>query len=518
MKALKELVKVLSQRKLQQAEIINLSSSRKNRYAEFYHALLDGKIDTDKDATRLLYGVEEPNYVTYLMFKRRFQHRLINTIFLTEDKFFRKKAVVDAYLFNQRTWNVAKILFAQQHREAAIALSHQVIRRALKYEFIDIAVESSAILRRHYATVDRSHTKYKHYKKINIIYSKIRDDEALAETLYENLIFRFNKVYRKAKFLAEVEEAILQLEQLQPMTEVGRLQFLYFLILVVKHTAWNDFRSVLEVCDTAISFLSKKNNPQKNTLSIFWNHKIQGCIQLRRFEEGAASLDVAQSLLAEGSLNWFVHLELRLKLAIHSQRYDVALLTYHHGISHPAFVGSLANRLRATWQLYEAYLFFLVTIKAIKTPKSELPPSLQKFKMNKFVKAVWQATTDKLGGNIAVLIIQVVLLILQKDYDKLIDTMDAISKYNVRYLKQNEQLRVKFFIKMLLQIPAVDFHRAAVIRKTATFLKKMQGIPIDLSENSTDNEIVPYEELWAFILEMLENKHRSSPQKKSKTT
>lgn len=57
---------------------------------------------------------------------------------------------------------------------------------------------------------------------------------------------------------------------------------------------------------------------------------------------------------------------------------------------------------------------------------------------------------------------------------------------------------------MLLQIPLGQFDRAVVETKAARFLEKLRSYPLQLANQTYEIEILPYEDLWQFALESLE--------------
>jgi len=95
---------------------------------------------------------------------------------------------------------------------------------------------------------------------------------------------------------------------------------------------------------------------------------------------------------------------------------------------------------------------------------------------------------------------------LKRKYNDAIDRIEAIEKYSSRYLHQEDTFRSNCFIKMLLTIPISSFHKAAVLRKAAPYLKKLESAPFEVSNQSIEVEIIPFEKLWLFALESLENK------------
>ncbi|MCB9298861.1 MAG: hypothetical protein H6559_37940 [Lewinellaceae bacterium] len=55
---------------------------------------------------------------------------------------------------------------------------------------------------------------------------------------------------------------------------------------------------------------------------------------------------------------------------------------------------------------------------------------------------------------------------------------------------------------MLMQLPAANFHKAAVIRKSRKYWEKLNSVGI-INNQSADLEVMPYEKLWRFVLESL---------------
>nr|MBX2875750.1 hypothetical protein [Saprospiraceae bacterium] len=86
------------------------------------------------------------------------------------------------------------------------------------------------------------------------------------------------------------------------------------------------------------------------------------------------------------------------------------------------------------------------------------------------------------------------------------DKMESLQAYTHRYLREDDTYRSNCFIKMLLCLPAASFHKKAVLRKADKYWKKLQSKPIEQANQSAELEIVPYEMLWEFVLEGLDEK------------
>lgn len=94
-------------------------------------------------------------------------------------------------------------------------------------------------------------------------------------------------------------------------------------------------------------------------------------------------------------------------------------------------------------------------------------------------------------------------MITQKKYDEAIDRIDAIKKYTSRYILKGENFRSHCFLNMLVIIPACSFHKAGVIRKTKKWYEKLKSTPLEIANQPNEVEIIPYEDIWEYMLEQL---------------
>jgi hypothetical protein len=112
---------------------------------------------------------------------------------------------------------------------------------------------------------------------------------------------------------------------------------------------------------------------------------------------------------------------------------------------------------------------------------------------------------DKAGYNASVLVLQLLFLIQMRNHDALIDKTEALKAYAYRYLHQRQMYRTNCFVKLLLLIPSCYFNKTAIIRKSEPLLNKMSSRAVSEGSISTNMEIVPYEILWAMVLDLLDN-------------
>lgn len=148
-------------------------------------------------------------------------------------------------------------------------------------------------------------------------------------------------------------------------------------------------------------------------------------------------------------------------------------------------------------KLYEKMLskFIFPTVHAVTNPS--------KYKQGKFLNSIPVYSKDKRDLNVSSLIIQIVFVIVKKDYDQAIDRIEAIEKYCSRYLRKDENFRSNCFIKALLQVPISGFHKAGVERRAKKYIGQLSDVPLEMSNQPYEVEIIPYEDLWQIIMDSL---------------
>jgi hypothetical protein len=129
---------------------------------------------------------------------------------------------------------------------------------------------------------------------------------------------------------------------------------------------------------------------------------------------------------------------------------------------------------------------------------------LRPFRINRFLNEVPHYSRDKSGRNIAILIIHVLFLFIQKKDDELDRRLDALGQYSFRYLRNDETLRSNAFIKMLQKLPDAHYHPIGIQRRVSKFYKRLTETPMNISEDSAETEVIPYEHLWEIVLELLQ--------------
>ena len=155
---------------------------------------------------------------------------------------------------------------------------------------------------------------------------------------------------------------------------------------------------------------------------------------------------------------------------------------------------SLPELYKQPWYLKEAFCHFLFRIGKIDEDVIS-NSKMRQFRISRFMNEVSEFSKDKRGLNITINIIQMIFLIVDNEYDKVLDKLAALKQYNFRYLKRPEYIRSSTFIKMLLKIPECNYDPEIIGIKTINLQNILKDNPLDFSEKSMSIEILPYETL-----------------------
>ncbi len=507
MKHLHELLSFFQKNKPKHEELWVSILRPGSKMHRLFEAIDSGEVHTEEEAMMLLYG-NTKEVARFNALKTKLKERLIKAILLLE---MTDTSISDrqrAFLECNQKWAIIQILMTRNARLNGLHLLEKLLKNALHFEFTELAINALRMLRLHYGTIEGD------MKRLAQINQQIAELEILwnrenqTEALYTQLTAAF--VNSKASKTQVAEMARRCFEQIAPWlaeSNAFKLQLLGRLIEMTAYTAINDYVRTAQLCEQAITFFQQKPYNSGLPLQVFYYQLVVCYVQLRDYEKGQALMDTHGHIFEEGSFNWFKMQELLFLLAMHTAHYIKAQRICRQILKHPKMSIQPAN-IQEMWKIYEAFSY-LTERMGLMIPEAK--PGA-KFRLSKFLNEIPTYSRDKRGMNIPVLIIQILYLLLEQEYDKVIDRIEAIEKYCNRYLKQSETFRSNVFIKMLIQIPQALFHKEAVIRKTEKLLALLKSKPLEIANQSHEIEIIPYEDLWNMVLDNLERKFHHTAQ------
>jgi len=387
-------------------------------------------------------------------------------------------------------------------RVSGVEFGTKILKDAIKYEFTNLCRDICAMLRVYYGTMAGDVARFDYYNDEYKHFDHLCRGEDLAEEFYTRLTMQY--VNSRSVDESTHRQAKAYFEQLTPWLNnfcSYRLHLYARLIQTIIYNSINDHQATLQVCAEAIKFFKKKAYDTQIPLQIFYYQMLEDHIALKQFRQGMTISNKLEKTLESGSFNWFKYQELSFLLSTHTRRYRQALNAFLEVVSHPRFE-LLPAHVQETWKIFRAYLYYLIKTGALRATNIGLQP----FKMGRFLNDIPVFSKDKSGMNIAILIIQILFSLLEKEHGNASEQTESIRKYCARHLTDGNTRRSYYFIKMLLQIPKGNFDKETVLQRVKPALEKLHSVPLELSNQSLEIEVVPYEALWELALASLERR------------
>jgi tetratricopeptide (TPR) repeat protein len=504
MEDVRTLVEIVSRNKLKQIELLPGSGKNDSLLKQLYDGIAEGRWSGEEEAADYFYGDSKRKGAYFNRLKRQLKDRLINSLFIIDTNQPHYTEIYRAYNECFKNLAAVKILLARYARQPAVELAEQTIKTAVRFEFTDVVLELARQLRFHYGTVAGDRKRYQEYNDMVGRYSEILMAELKAEEFFTDLTNELaNSRASQIEQVEKAEEYYRELRKLTQKYHSYRLNYVAFTLFAIRYEIANDYADTLEVCREAIAYFeTKKHLASSSVVFSFQIKTLASYLQLREFKKAGAAAEACLQIAPAGSRNWYLALDYYMILSFHSGKFQKAFDIYQMAVGHPGFRQQQKN-ISEHWQVYEAFIYYFISIgKLVPPPDSPL----KKFRVGRFLNEVPTYSKDKRGANISILILHVLFLLQQKKYGEIIDRMESLQTYTHRYLRRDDTFRSNCFIKMLLTLPASSFHKKAVLRKAKKFWDKLRSVPLHTANQSAEMEIVPYEMLWKFAIESLDDR------------
>ncbi len=469
-----------------------------SNYELFFTGLKNDSFQTDKEAK--VYFIEQGKSIAhYRKLKSRFRKKLIDRLFLIEYKSKGYSDIQKAYFRCHKNWTAVRILFGKGMRDSGHYLAVKTLKKALHFEFTEIVVDLSRLLRLYAATIKGSQKDFNYYDQLVTDHFTVLEQVLMAESLYEKIAlpYALSKANDKATMML-AEEFSEQLQQLDLKIETHSFTVFAYFIHNIRYEISHDPKNLIKSCDEAIKKLRTKPFNLRNQIGSFMLRKFAAHLQLAQYSAAKSTGIECEEFVTKGSINWFKLKQYQLIHLIYTEEFDQIPATFYSVLRSPklAFRGT---GIQETYKLIHAYIYLLnLTGKIPKDSK----PALPRFRLGKFLNEILSFSKDKRGYNIDILVLQILIALVRKDYDYIIDRQNALKQYSSRYLRKNEHYRSTCFVNILLHLVAADFHQVRFLRYAEKDIKKLEAMPLEAANQIAEFEIIPYEYLLSITLEL----------------
>jgi hypothetical protein len=391
-----------------------------------------------------------------------------------------------AYSLSYKEFAAFQILRGQGKRKVAIQIAQKTLKRAIKYQFTELVLSIASSLQVHYGAIIGDKAKMNYYLGLVEEYTDIYMAEQKAQKYYSLILSNFVTSKPSTKVSKLAKQYVAELQPLLQRFDSYRLHLLSYNIMISIHQVNNEFEKIIEVCHLALEFFENLSYPTpRSTFFSFQYKTIPAYIQVRKFSKASEAIKNSIELVEAGSYNSMI--VLRYQIIQHF--YKGSFLEAYQLVQSTKKGVSKFDYLKELWAIYEAYAYLLSGVEEEK-----------RFRLGKFLNEVPTYSKDKRGMNINILVIQILFLMKRRKYSRIIDKMEALQSYTYRHLRKGDTYRSNCFLWMIIQLPKSNFNRVAVERKTKELFGKLQSTKPNIVGQDPDLEIVPYEQLWGYIL------------------
>lgn len=299
----------------------------------------------------------------------------------------------------------------------------------------------------------------------------------------------------------ELSEIKTKFSELKGKYNTLTVERLYYLFFNLSNLLEGNYKEVIRLSDEAINHFSSRKYKLKNTILNMKNTKIMALLEIGRYNEGVELSSSIKDEYTYGDYNWYSNQYYLFLLLVYSGEYTRAAEELSAMLK-AMNAKKLPEHLTENIKILTANIYFLHALGKIKS--TELHTSITNFKINRFLNDIPTFSKDKRGLNISILILHVLIMLVNREYHKIIDRIEALNQYSSRYLRKDATFRSNVMVKILSAMVSADFHPVRTKRYTDDLFKKLQTVSRGVTEQGAEVEIIPYEDLWPMVLELLQ--------------
>lgn len=475
-------------------------ANKKSKYLLLFLGIKDGKINSDKEAIQYLKYRKSPSF---LKLKKRYLDKVLNYLLISDARIEFQDKTNDLYLELLKLHVAARFLHFHNQKKNAVIIYRYIFNKSVQNGFEDLIMFSAIPLKQHYAYIEPNNKLFAKYSEvIDQSYSTLGRTIELNSHYdmisHMNLILPESKVETFNKETLKISDSLLN-----GLKETDSFQY-RSKVYEIASFAFNvnsEYEKSIDISKELIDLSLEYFKTTNTKVLIAYKDILSAYLKLKDYENAKIYIDNILEISNTHGHNYFRIRGLEFSLYAITKAYDKLFNITHEVTNLKKLKEYKVNR--EEWHIREAFVNVLVEAGKIDQAVLDANPS-KKFKLNRFINDVEFYSKDKRGTNISIQIIQLMHFLIRKEYDKIVDRLDALNQYTYRYLRNDDTLRSNCFIKMLLKIPEAEYHPLRTKRYVAKYEKKLAENPYEISLKEISVEIIPYEYLWEIILEILD--------------
>jgi len=492
MEDLRKLVQIVTSRGQKSIPLIETKSKANSKETDLFIKIKKGELLTDEDAAKNLYNCDPEDY-KIKMLKSRLRKKLLNHLFFLD---FSDERLKISHRYEQECLSLlfqGRTLMNVGEHKISAKLLQNALKLAEEVEITSTIITCLENLLINYSLTFNSNLYYKTTKELEK-YRKLAAFENEAEGLYYTARLELNKsVLSKRKFLPTLKITLERLLELWKETNSPSIFDYYYILNIIMQESTGNYAEILELTSLSESLLNQGKINKKRFDSRFNKFiMVYAYLRVKDYNKGLAFAEANIEAFNRSTNNWFTFMENYMLLAMHAGSYELAARIYDE-VADNSFFKKISVNAQERWMLYSSYLYFV-------NPSKEL---LRKSYYKKLLSTIPEYSKDKQGFNVAILVLQFLYHVQQKNLDVLANLIESVKKYAGRHLRENFSQRSLYFFKLLVLVVKADLDYKEALQKGQTLYEGIQATPVP-GDAYAEIEIIPYEQLWTILLKTLE--------------
>lgn len=452
---------------------------------------LENRPLSDEEAIDLLYG-DPKKRDAFKMLKSRLKKKLYNQLFFLQHENINESRVEEINC--NKILLQADILVLTGNFDLAEKQVKKGIKLAKKSGLTSSIVAGLEIYSKALSRGGRSLHLFDECQKELHEYYIILDYERKAASLFNEMSLKMRLgVSWRMEVLDQLEYVTVQLKEYWNKSGSSKLFWQYHKLKMIHFELTGNFLSQIDFIKETNTYYQKGLiKPEYFPLNFNKYALVYAYLRCKKYEEGITTALEFKSEVHNYSHNWFSNMENLFLLYVHSKQYKNA-----GDILKQVFNSQFFNKVipyqHETWLLF-ANFYQLLAIESLP--------------FNTKVKITANATIDKRGQHVWLIILNFLKLLKQENDELLYRDAERIRKYMGRYLDSKSDPRNKLFLKLLLLVVKEEFDPIRCKQKSRYLFNKLSQLS-PAGDAYAEVEIVPFEHLWEFILNILENQKAS---------
>ena len=495
MNEIANLARIVTSRSLTSLPVLDLHSRQPSKESQFVAALAKAPDATQLQVVKAIYGKASAANVRALQkLQSRVRSKLLNQLYFLDHSDSRHLVSRRYELECLDMLHKVSILYAEREYKLSERLLHRCLQLAEKGEFTQYMVQCARMLRNLYAE-QRQSVPFAKVVKTLARAQQVLAWEDEAEQLYtDTKLAMSSTVAARRKVLAVMPDRLAQLEALHRKAKSFASYNAMYRARIAYEELLGNYHELIRVT-AAASRRMRDGKLNARRFDIRFNHfmSIYAYLRSRQPVQGLRLAEEYNRDFHPSSNNWFYFQEHHVLLALHAEQYERGQQLMDIITKNPAY-NIQRDAAVQRWDLYRAYIDFVL-------PPSR-PTIARQRQMAQWVLQLPEYSRDKRGHNVAILVLQLLHFLRERNLEAVLMRLERLRKYQQRHLYEQHTLRSRLFLRLLQLIVEKNFDAPKAAERGKALLQQLQDTPPP-GEAFAEVEIIPYEHLWELVLGLL---------------